>query len=409
MNAQRMLFWLMAFCLAMVDAEGRSQSATDGLLSKVYIDTSIENASPLWYELDEAGRIAIHLLYDHERNAPNRAAGHIHFAIEGPAATPVEIEFHNLENIYNGRPGSVANEMHRLVVSEDGHKWTSVETEVLEHRVRLRWMLTGGRQFIARVEPYRLSDLDRLLERLKAVASERVQVEGIGKTIEGRPLEVVRIGKQDAAHHLFFRARAHPWEAGGNWVIEGLIAALLRGDRRSEAFLNGCCVWIMPMANKDGVARGRTRFNMAGRDLNRNWDLPANPETSPENFALEQWLEKKLSSGLRFDFAMEIHNDGNGRLHHSLPPPNDRARYLARIDRFENLLRKHTWFTTGHNEGSLSTYSLANGWQNRFGIDGAVHEFNCQWIEKLGVGPLKEHWMSYGDALIDVFHEFLDL
>ncbi len=144
MNAQRMLFWLMAFCLAMVDAEGRSQSATDGLLSKVYIDSSIENASPLWYELDEAGRIAIHLLYDHERNAPNRAAGHIHFAIEGPAATPVEIEFHNLENIYNGRPGSVANEMHRLVVSEDGHKWTSVETEVLEHRVRLRWMLTGG-------------------------------------------------------------------------------------------------------------------------------------------------------------------------------------------------------------------------------------------------------------------------
>ncbi len=69
-----------------------------------------------------------------------------------------------------------------------------------------------GRQFIARVEPYRLSDLDRLLERLKAVASERVQVEGIGKTFEGRPLEVVRIGKQDAAHHLFFRARAHPWE-----------------------------------------------------------------------------------------------------------------------------------------------------------------------------------------------------
>ncbi len=65
-------------------------------------------------------------------------------------------------------------------------------------------------------------------------------------------------------------------------MIEGLIAALLRGDRRSEAFLNGCCVWIMPMANKDGVARGRTRFNMAGRDLNRNWDLPANPETSPK-------------------------------------------------------------------------------------------------------------------------------
>jgi hypothetical protein len=27
----------------------------------------------------------------------------------------------------------------------------------------------------------------------------------------------------------------------------------------------------MPMAAKDGVARGMTRFNLAGMDLNRNW------------------------------------------------------------------------------------------------------------------------------------------
>ena len=30
------------------------------------------------------------------------------------------------------------------------------------------------------------------------------------------------------------------------------------------------------MANKDGVARGGTRFNLRGKDLNRNWDFQWN-------------------------------------------------------------------------------------------------------------------------------------
>ena len=46
-----------------------------------YIDTSFENASPLWYEFAEDNSIQIHLLYDHERNSPNRAAGHFHFLL----------------------------------------------------------------------------------------------------------------------------------------------------------------------------------------------------------------------------------------------------------------------------------------------------------------------------------------
>ena len=39
-----------------------------------FIDTSIENASPLWYDTAPDGVIRVHLLYDHERDSPNRAA-----------------------------------------------------------------------------------------------------------------------------------------------------------------------------------------------------------------------------------------------------------------------------------------------------------------------------------------------
>lgn len=47
-----------------------------------FIDTSFENASPLWWELEDDHTIRIRLVYDHERDSPNRANGHWHFRLE---------------------------------------------------------------------------------------------------------------------------------------------------------------------------------------------------------------------------------------------------------------------------------------------------------------------------------------
>ena len=47
-----------------------------------------------------------------------------------------------------------------------------------------------------------------------------------------------------------------------------------------------------------GVARGGTRFNLHGKDLNRNWDAPADPRLTPENAALEKWLGGMIAAGL---------------------------------------------------------------------------------------------------------------
>ena len=38
----------------------------------------------------------------------------------------------------------------------------------------------------------------------------------------GAPLEIVRVGRPEAPYRVFLRARAHAWEPGGNWVVEGL-------------------------------------------------------------------------------------------------------------------------------------------------------------------------------------------
>lgn len=373
-----------------------------------FIDTSFENASPLWYQAGEDGMIEVHLLYDHERSSPNRAAGHFHFQLQAKTGTELKLEFKNLDNVWNGRAGSVARELKAAVISEDGTNWTSVPTESFgTNRVRLNLKMRGPKLFVARVEPYRVSDLERWLERIREVGDRLVKVEVIGRTAEGRTLEIVRIGTGEAPYNAFVRARAHPWEAGGNWVVEGLVERLLSGDEDAKEFLKLYSVWIMSMANKDGVARGRTRFNARGRDLNRNWDQPSDKELAPENYALEEWLKRMIASGKKPHLALELHNDGGGLLHISRPPVAELERHLKRMEVLEALLRKHTWFTEGSTKGSFrNSGTLGDGWLERFGIDAAVHEFNCNWIASLEERPTAARWKEYGAGLAKVFAEY---
>mgnify|MGYP001951581597 CR=1 FL=1 len=66
--------------------------------------------------------------------------------------------------------------------------------------------------------------------KLKAdiAGNAMVEISSIGNTVEGRALEMIRVGSPDAPHRVLIRARAHPWEPGSNWVLEGLIRRLLR-------------------------------------------------------------------------------------------------------------------------------------------------------------------------------------
>ena len=373
-----------------------------------FIDTSFENASPVWYEFAPDGTVLVHLLYDHERSSPNRAAGHIHFRLHAKTGAKVTLEFKNLDNVWNGVSGSVARELKTVVVSKDGRQWKSAPTESFpEDRVRLHVTMPGPRLYVARVEPYRLSDLDRFLAAIRTNRLAEITV--IGKTVQGRELEVVRIGDPRAPNRVFLRARAHPWEPGGNWVVEGLVHRLLRGDAEAKKFLGSYCVYVMPMANKDGVALGRTRFNFQGKDLNRNWDKPADPELAPENAALEKWLEAMVKARHAPHLAMELHNDGGGRLHISRPPVPNLERHLKRMATLEALLREHTWFTEGSTTAAFrNSGTLGDGWLERYGIDAVVHEFNCNWIEGLKDYPSAKHWKTYGEKLATVFYEYFD-
>lgn len=373
-----------------------------------FIDSNFEHASPLWYEPATDGSVLVHLLYDHERDSTNRAAGHMRFTIHGTPGARLTLEFVNLDNVYNGRLGSVAPSVRTLTVSDDGRTWRVIPlTHPAPGRLRAGLELSGPRLHVARIEPYGLAELAAFLTELRR--SPLVDISVIGQTALGRDLEVVRLGDPAAPRRVFLRARAHPWEPGGNWVLQGLARRLLRGDADAKKFLARYCVWFLPMANKDGVAAGRTRFNALGKDLNRDWNKPADANVAPENAALERWLEATIAAGRKPDLALELHNDGGGSLHLARTPGPNLERYLARMAVFEKLLRRHTWFTVGSTPPSFSTTgSLGEGWLTRWGIDAAVHEFNTNVITVAGerVAPLGRHWESYGDGLAAVFHDY---
>lgn len=399
-----MALFLRPSCVcAAPDEKSRSSLAPPGF---EFIDTSFENASPIWYDFDPDGIINVHLLYDNERASINRAAGHFHFLLLAQPGTRLTLEFKNLDNIWNRQPASIARELKTAVVSTDERVWNPVQLDSLSgNRVQLRITMPGPKLYIARVEPYRLSDLDQLLGMIRT--NPLVNIEPIGKTVEGRELEIVRIGNTRAPNRVFLRARAHAWEAGSSWVVRGFIQRLLQDDEFVRKCRQQYCAYILPMANKDGVAHGRTRFNLPGKDLNRDWDKSADPRLVPENYALEQWLQAMVRAGHAPDLALELHNDGSGLLQLSRPAEPLLAPYLERMILLERLLRQHTWFTEGSSQETFrNPGSLGEGWLERFGVYAAIHEFNCNWIEGVKDYPSAGHWEDYGAALVTVFDEY---
>lgn len=373
-----------------------------------YLNTSFENASPLDWQVLPDGTALVRLMYDQERNSPNRAAGHWLFQVQGRPGAEVSLVLTNFDNVWNGRPGSPISARTHVYRSVDGRQWEIMDAAKTSNNTLLvRFAMPAAAVYLARLEPYRLSDLERFKAEIRS--HPLVKIETIGQTVEGRDLEIIRVGRPEAPGGIFLRARAHPWEPGGNWVVQGMIRALLEDTPEMAKIREKVCLYVMPMANKDGVARGRTRFNSQGMDLNRNWDKPAEAQWAPENQALEGWLRQIAPSG-RLRLAMDLHNDNNGKLHISRPAIAGLDRYLARMKKLEELLKQHTWFREGSTGGTFrNPGTIGEGILERFGVDAVILELNCDWIEGLKKAPESKDWELLGRQMLAVFSEYPSL
>jgi hypothetical protein len=188
-----------------------------------YIHTCFENGSPLQWQTAPDGRVHIRLLYDYERASLNRAAGHWHFQLQAQAGAELNLVLENFDNIWNGRYASPLSDRTSCFLSGDGRTWRAIPARrTADNRLEIALRMEEETLFLARLEPYRVSDLNRLLAEIRA--HPRIEILPIGATGEGRPLEIVRVGRPEASRRVLLRARAHPWEPGGNWLVQGSAA-----------------------------------------------------------------------------------------------------------------------------------------------------------------------------------------
>jgi predicted deacylase len=223
-------------------------------------------------------------------------------------------------------------------------------------------------------------------------------------------LEIIRVGNPDAQKIILLRARAHAWEPGGNWVIEGLVNGFIRKSQHSDKLLNKFCYYILPMANKDMTARGMTRFNVNGMDLNRGWGSIADSTLNPENYFLEKFLRMLINEDRKPDLLIDFHNDDYGNMHVSKPKDKDPT-YQKNIEKIYQLLKDKTWFSGNMQKvytEEPERYTIATGLYERYNITGFVLELNGDRIKKRNKLPSSEDWMDLGENLNDVFVTYFE-
>ncbi len=164
---------------------------------------------------------------------------------------------------------------------------------------RATFSLAPGTGRISAQEIFDSARYDRTILKLQRLPL--FQLVELGHSLEGRPIEGLRMGRKDAPNLIVLLGRAHPPEVSGAVAMEAFmneLAAIYEEGGLDPHILQ---VLAVPQLNPDGVARGHWRANLGGVDLNRDWGVFSQPETS----SVAKWLnelEPTISPMAMIDF-----------------------------------------------------------------------------------------------------------
>ncbi len=192
---------------------------------------------------------------------------------------------------------------YNVCASYDCQEWFRVPTTYVDGV--LSWDITPDYNsiYFAYFAPYPYERHLDLIHEAQLIPVCHASV--IGKTVEGRDIDMLTVGDPETAKKNFWViARQHPGESMAEWFIEGFLNKLLDGDDSvSRKLLEDVCFYIIPNMNLDGSIAGNLRANAAGANLNRAWAEP-NPEESPEVYHTLKAMDK-----IGVDFMMDVHGD----------------------------------------------------------------------------------------------------
>jgi len=190
--------------------------------------------------------------------------------------------------------------------------------------------------------------LDALQDHLSSLAeAPGARLVVLGTSVEGRPLQGLRVGRGAAGALVVGAQHAREWVAASSalYVAEQLVTST---DPRVAALLDAYEVLVVPVANPDGYEYTWTtdRFwrknrqdngdGSFGVDLNRNWDaawggVGGSPRTTSDNYAGAAAFSEPETAALRdflldhpsFRVHLDLHCTGQLALHPFASTPDD--------------------------------------------------------------------------------------
>lgn len=127
----------------------------------------------------------------------------------------------------------------------------------------------------------------------------------VGRSLEERPIDMLTIAESDSKNYVFIIGRQHPPEITGSLALMTFVDRILGEEEKAGAFRRAFTTIVIPMVNPDGVVHGHWRHNLAGKDLNRDWETFAQPETRAVRNAVMPLAE---AAGARVFLWLDFHS-----------------------------------------------------------------------------------------------------
>jgi len=288
------------------------------------------------------------------------------------------------------------------VVSYDRKSWERIEQTDLDPATgtwRWRHYFKSSPAWVAYAHPYPLEQAIRWLEDISR--NPGVRREGIGESVDGRPLWLLTIGPERPEKTVLLTSLAHPGEDAAGYFVEGLVSFLLSDDPQAQSIRRRLLFKIIPVMNPDGLYRGHARLNAHMEDLNSMWDeAESEGAGEPEVVAVRSWLKSWTAGGGKLDFHFDIHCDGQQNTNHGLLTPDSSLREGL----FPLLQKNSPWRSTPTKfSGAIVNYTAA-----RFGSHSATIELSQgRHGEDDSVYLTIDDYRAHGSAFLRALDEFL--
>ncbi len=133
----------------------------------------------------------------------------------------------------------------------------------------------------------------------------KFKIEEIGKSTEGRPIRLLKMGNLDSKKMILVISRQHPPEVTGYFAMQAFVEKIADKSKLSRDFRKDWAIYVVPLMNPDGVDNGHWRHNMGGIDLNRDWADFNQPETQAVRDFL---IKREAETGGKFYFGIDFHS-----------------------------------------------------------------------------------------------------